>query len=247
MKQAETKMLVINILTVAAFLFVGSAIAAKGGNKPPKPGGGNDCNLEFDAVFRDGVTPKDGLVSDGQGSYVANGGTGFRLDTNGSIKLEKRNDTRFVWVDFSAANVCDDNNNFAPAGFCKSLKGIDLRFEHQVQDPDMCPLVIDESTDMVIRVGFEAEPGRTLLNGDSDSGSGVTAFSLSYGCVGPRLDPLDAYDPGVVTKTGEHSWTIEGFTACLHTNLGNILKDSNGEVVYLDMPFLISITDVNSP
>ena len=102
MKHPASKFLIIRLLVLATIMFVGSAMAAKGGNKPPKPGdgGGNDCNLEFDALFRDAdVTqnsPKDGLVSDTGGSYVANGGTGFRLDTNGSIKLERKNDTRFV-------------------------------------------------------------------------------------------------------------------------------------------------------
>jgi len=72
---------------------------------------------------------------------------------------------------------------------------------------------------------------------------------LNYGCVGPRLDDDDAQPLGAagkVTKTGDHSWTIEGFTACLHTNLGNILKDGSGNVVYLNMPFFITITDVSS-
>ena len=247
MKHPTTKFLVIRLLVLATIMFVGSAMAAKGGNKPPKPGsgGGNDCNLEFDAVFRD--AGNNGLESDTQGSYVAAGGTGFRLDTNGSIKLERKNDTRFVLVNFAAAGVCA-NDNFDPAGFCEKDKGIDLRFEHQVQSPDMCPLILGtvDSMPMVIRVGFEADSGHTLLNGGSSPGSGATTLSLNYGCVGPNLDPDHAQDPGVVTRLDAHTWTIEGTKACLHTNLGSILKDGNN-VVYLDMPFLITITDVNKP
>lgn len=250
MKNPTTKLLIIKILTIAAIMLAGSAMAAKGGNKPPKPGdgGGNDCSLDFEAVFRSAAS--DGLVGDGQGSYVAMGGTGFRLDTNGSIKLERKNDTRFVYVDFSAAGVCaDENDNFAPAGFCAKLKGIDLRFEHQVQSPDMCPLILGpaDPMDMVIRVGFEADSTHTLLNGGSSPGSGATTLSLNYGCVGPNLDLTYAQFPGLVTRVDAHTWTIEGSKACLHTNLGNILKDGSNNVVYLDMPFLITITDVNAP
>lgn len=230
----------VNILLIALSLLLcfGQALA-KG---KPGGGGGNACDWEFDADFRD--ESGDGLVSDTLGSYVAFGGTGFRLDTNGSQKLERKNDTRFIFVDFSVAGVCEDGN-FAPAGFCQALKGVDLRFEHQAEDPDMCPLQPGESMPMSIRLSFNADAGHTLLN-PALNGSGTTALSLGYGCTHPNLDPSDKADLGLLTRLDEYTWTIEGFSACLFTWGGSKLVDEYGNTVYLDMPFEITIVDVNA-
>ena len=95
----------VNILLISlSLLLCIGQIQAKG-----KPGGvgGNACDREFEAEFRDRDDPSDGVVSDTLGSYVAFGGTGFRLDTNGGGKLERKNDTRFIFIDFSAAGVCE--------------------------------------------------------------------------------------------------------------------------------------------
>ena len=134
----------------------------------------------------------------------------------------------------------------APAGFCEGLKGIDFRFEHWVGDPDMCPLQPGQSMPMNFVVSFESDPGHTLIN-ENQKGQDSTELALSYGCTYFTLDPADQKFPGLLTRVDEYTWLIEGDKACLHTWGGTKLVDTSGETVYLDMPFEITIVDVNAP
>lgn len=226
------------------------------GDEPPVDPG--SCNLDFEANFRDLITDPltdDGLIGDGQGTYVAAGGTGFRLDTNGSIKLERKNDTRFVIIDFEADELCIEGASaFPAAGFCTEPKGIDLRFEHQVQElPGLCSLDANSNPTMrmVVGVAFEADPGHTLGN-TGQNGNGATTLVLSYGCLGSNTPPgyASEVNQALVTRLDEFTWTIEGERACLTTHSGNTLTHQDGGEtvpVWLNMPFLITIVDVNAP
>ena len=217
-----------------------------------KPDNGAPCNLEFEASF-DNLT-EDGLSSDGLGSYTAGGGEGFRLDTNGSIKIERQNDTRFVNIDFLAAGDCDPTDVHNPtgaAGFCSKEQGVDLRIEHQVQERyGLCNLEPGESVDQAVYAQFEAEAGGKLenvsKNGRTESGAGVP-LTLNYGCLWFKVDPDVRAFPAVVTRLDHYTWRIEGDYACLHTNLGQYMTDESGNIVYLYMPFGLTIVDVNAP
>ena len=99
---------------------------------------------------------------------------------------------------------------------------------------------------MSIRVNFEAEPGNTLIN-PALQGNHVTGLSLGYGCTHHNLDPSDKAHLGLVTRIDEYTWTIEGFKACLFTWGGSKHVDEWGNTVYLNMPFKITIVDVNAP
>jgi len=213
---------------------------------------GNECKFDFEATFDDAET--DGVVSDEEGSYVAWGGAGLRLDTNGSIKLERRNDTRFIYIDFRAAGVCTnvddgnpDNDAFGAAGFCHEFKGVDLRLEHQLEEPNICSIQPGSHREMIIKVNFEADQGNTLLNGGQiPKRGGATTLTLNYGCVAPRLDPADQASPGLVTRVNDSTWTFEGEWACLHTNLGDMYEDGDENTWYLYMPFKITFVDVDA-
>jgi len=227
-------------------------------------GGGNDCNLEFEAIL-DGL-PGDGVFPDeeGDGSYVAIGGPGFRLDTNGSMKLERNNDTRFVYIDFLTAEVCanaDDsissNDTFEPTGFCHEWKGIDLRIEHEKQNFDgLCSIEPGGSKPATIFIKFLSGPDiteGTLTNefkNGKDNSRGPIELQLNYGCEHLRTNP-DDFNPDNqatihrLTDFGGSSWYIEGQRACLTTNLGHTWVDGNGAAIWLEMPFGITIVDVN--
>ena len=246
-------------------------VEAKGDTQP------NDCMYDFEAYFADG--PNDGVKSDTAfhlevlgspeefGSYVAFGGTGMRLDTNGSMKLERKNDTRFVWIDFEANGACDSNNAQNPAGavgFCSELKGVGMRIEHQVQEPqglcsiepyDDSPLPSAHSMLQTVRIGFLGGPDSTPLLQELDlNGKGGStepdSFLLNYGCQGPRIDPGDwrLDDRVLITRMDDHTWLFEGQWACLTSQLGNIMVDDQvpPEPVRLSMPFALCIVDVTA-
>jgi hypothetical protein len=225
--------------------------------------------LDFDATFddlsdEDSGDWVDGVRSDGNGPYYAFGGTGLRLDTNGSMKLEANNDPRFITIDFSRAVTCDlnDPNNAAgAAGFCMAEKGSDMRFEHQVQvlqDNGLCLLGSGDSMRVSMGFTFLQSPGGSLTNefkNGRQNGDGSTALKLNYGCQGSNLLQSDlriGANGGndyraVVTRIDEFSWRIEGEWACLHTHLGHKLENAEGNTVYLQMPFGLTIVDVNAP
>jgi len=232
----------------------------------------SECMLDFDAEFDD--LEEDGVYSDGiDVPYYAFGGTGLRLDTNGSMKLERSNDTRFVTIDFSkttddSGNVLDCSRNdahspFGAAGFCTEQKGVDMRFEHQVQvleENGLCLQGLGEVNARRISMGFLflQSPGGLLANefkNGKQNGDGSTALKLNYGCQGPNLlqDDLRIGQNGqndyraVVTRVDDYSWRIEGEWACLATNLGHKLEDAAGNTIYLRMPFGLTIVDVNAP
>jgi len=234
-------------------------VQAKGDTQP------NDCMYDFEAFFADAET--DGLQSDGGGSYVAFGGAGMRLDTNGSMKLERKNDTRFVWIDFEANGECDSTNaqNFAGAtGFCSEEKGVDMRIEHQVQEPQgLCsiepydPSLSPDAYSMLqtMKIGFLGGPDSTPLlqeldlNGN-DGSTESDSFILNYGCQGLRIDPLisqdHAADRVLITRMDEHTWLFEGEWACLTSQLGNIMVNDLDEPIRLNMPFALCIVDVTA-
>ena len=236
-------------------------VEAKGDTQP------NDCMYDFEAFFADAST--DGLQSDGGGSYVAFGGAGMRLDTNGSMKLERKNDTRFVWIDFEANGTCSSTSAQNPAGatgFCKAFKGVDMRIEHQVQEPQgLCsiePYVetslqepADYSMLQTVKIGFLGGPDSTPLLQELDlNGNGGStepdSFILNYGCQGLRIDPLisqnHAADRVLITRMDEHTWLFEGERACLTSLLGNIMVDGSDVPIRLDMPFALCIVDVTA-
>jgi len=242
----------------------------------------SDCMLDFDATFDDLFATDewvDGVRSDNdyagfdlqfdEGPYYAFGGTGLRLDTNGSMNLENNKDTRFITVDFSNSNsdgcdVADSHNPAGAAGFCVAKKGTDMRFEHQVQDlKDNGLCLLEESGEpMRVSMGFSflQSPGGMLINefknGRQNGGSNsTTTLRLNYGCQALNLlqsdlrigqNGQDDYR-AVVTRVGQYTWRIEGEWACLHTNLGHKLEDSAGDTIYLRMPFGLTIVDVNAP
>lgn len=246
----------------------------------------SDCMLDFDAFFddADNIDPEtgewlgwlDGVRSDNaydengtlvsnKGPYYAFGGTGMRLDTNGSQILERKNDTRFLTIDFTANGECDRNNPHNPggaAGFCTELKGVDMRFEHQVQELEengLCLLEPGESMRISVGILFEQSSGPALLSNEfkngKQNGDGIADIRLNYGCQAPRLlqsdlrigpAPLPDYRT-VVTRVDEYTWRVVGQTACLHTNLGYKLENTAGETLYLQMPFGLTLVDVNAP
>ena len=234
----------------------------------------SECNFNFEATFDDVVNGNaDGIRSDDSLYYDAIGGKGFRLDTNGSIKLERRNDTRFIMIDFSNAlqgsadcDVSDPNNAAGAAGFCNELQGVDLRLEHQIQDLEttgLCTIEWDPTQDpaedpdkLAVRLSFEAEAGGLLRNPSKNGrdDGGVVALSLNYGCLAPRLEQSVMKDEYLaeVTREGPGTWRIVGEYACLHTNLGHMLRAEPGEdgslgaPIYLYMPFGLTIVDVET-
>ena len=233
----------------------------------------NDCMFDFEGYFADGAN--DGVYSDGLGPYVAGGGKGMRLDTNGSQKLERRNDTRFLTIDFSRSGYCspdgdlptDPSNPAGAAGFCLEEKGVDMRIEHQVQEPQgLCSIVPynaalppnDYSMLQSVGIQFEGGPVATplleefILNGGGGS-TEPNGIKLNYGCQGPRIDEAD-YDLAnrvLITRMDEYTWLFEGDSPCLTTQLGNIMRyvdgEQAGEPVTLDMPFALCIVDDNAP
>lgn len=247
--------------TVKAIVMVASMIAVSGPLHAGKPVRA-ECSFDFEASFDD--LGGDALRSDEKGSYPAIGGQGFRLDTNGSQKSERTIDDRRVWIDFSVdpnvdCDTPDANDPSVAAGFCTELKGIDLRFEHQVQElPGLCSLGPDQSMLMALRVAFLSDPGGTLRpifkNGRDSSEEQIT-LNLTYGCLHPNLEQGDIDPDGraEVTRVGDANvWRIEATRACLHTNLGQKLQDVNPdtgelETVYLQLPFGLTIVAVDSP
>jgi hypothetical protein len=234
-------------------------VEAKGDTQP------NDCMYDFEAFFADADTY--GLKSDGFGSYVAFGGAGMRLDTNGSMKLERKNDTRFVWIDFLANGACDSDNAQNPAGatgFCNAWKGVDMRIEHQVQEPQgLCsiePYVetsLQEPEDysmlQTVKIGFLGGPDSTPLLKELDlNGNGGStepdSFILNYGCQGLRIDSANwqEQDRVLITRMDEHTWLFEGERACLTSQLGNIMVNDLDEPIRLNMPFALCIVDVTA-
>jgi hypothetical protein len=179
---------------------------------------------------------------------------GFRLDTNGSMKLEGAHDDRKIIVDFGVHGCYDpaDPDPSSPsiaAGFCQALKGSDIRIEHQVQDPyGLCVLDIGESVDQGFVVSFRADDGGTLIDPDR-KGKGPEPLRLNYGCQGNQLG-TSHYRPGwraTVTRHSEYQWSIVGTTACLQTQLGVLWDDAHGDPVPIYMPFHIHITRVGAP
>jgi len=222
------------------------------------------CSFEFEAEFRDAVD--DGIRTDypedNPKSYVASGGEGFRLDTNGSQKIERKNDTRWVTIDFSADAVCDPalNPGAVAAGFCSELKGVDLRIEHQVQvRPGLCSLdweVLEENSMLQTVVisflndpdGLDGDPGGLMIDPD-DNGPGPQSLKLSYGCQAQFLD-ASYFDPGLqalVTRTSENTWTIEGSKACLVTQLSFPLQEPGVTPTIVNMPFKLTIVSQGAP
>jgi hypothetical protein len=233
-----------------------------GGEPPPDEGSpSSDCRLDFSAVFRD--ADDDGVQSDGE-PYAAFGGTGMRLDTNSSQKLERKNDTRFVWVDFSVPAYCDaggllpddPHNPAAAAGFCSDSKGVDMRIEHQVQEPQgLCSIepyeeslpVSAYSMLQTVKIHFQGGPDPLLKELD---GSESPSFILNYGCQGLRIDPAISikFEPYrvLITRLDQHTWIFEGEEACLTTQLGNVMTDENGPI-HVNMPFALCIEDIDGP
>jgi hypothetical protein len=232
----------------------------------------SDCNLEFDAAFDDAFDAESGWLdgvrndNDSLGDYYAFGGTGMRLDTNGSQSLERKNDTRFLTIDFNVSGDCDTsdpNNPGGAAGFCEELKGADMRFEHQVQElvPNgLCLLDPDDplNSSMRVTVGilFQQTAGDYLLGEQPRKGTG--AVRLNYGCQAQFLlqghqrigqNGLPDYR-AEVTRIDRYTWRIEGVNACLHTQYGDILKVSDSpsaSAQYLNMPFGLTLVDPNAP
>lgn len=218
------------------------------------------CNFNFEAIFDD--LPEDAITSDGLGFYNAIGGYGFRLDTNGSQKMERQNDTRFIRINFSNAmpddlecDLSDVNNVAGAAGFCNELQGVDMRIEHQIQDLEnigLCSLEPGASRHLAIRLGFEAEPGALLQNpfkNGKQNGSETPALSLNYGCLAPNLEQGDLDELQnwpLVSRLDEMTWRIEGNRACMHTHLGHKLVDSDGHTIYVNVPFGLTIEIVDA-
>jgi len=202
-------------------------------------------------------TQQTGLRSDTEGPYPAIGGMGFRLDTNGSMKLETVRDERKIVVDFDAHSLCptvndpDPDHPFTAAGFCLDMKGSDMRIEHQVQDPyGLCVLQPGESVSQGFVVNFQADDGGTLID-PNRNGKGPEPLRLNYGCRGNQTGS-DYYEPdweATVTRHSEWKWSIVGWTACLETQLGKIWGvDSTGDLpIEIHMPFRIDITRVDAP
>ena len=229
----------------------------------------SECNFNFEAEFDDlqddGVTSDEGVTSL-DGIYDAGGGKGFRLDTNGSQKLESRNDSRFVRINFSNAmpdnSSCDEediNNAAGAAGFCDQFKGIDLRIEHQIQDLEeygLCTMKVGDERRLAMRLGFQSEDGALLqdvFKNGKQSGSGTPALSLSYGCLAPNLLQADIDDLKnwpLVSRIDDVTWRIKATRACMHTTHGHKLEsvddDGNVETIYLEMPFGLTIKIVES-
>jgi len=202
-------------------------------------------------------TRQTGLRSDGKtaehGPYPAIGGMGFRLDTNGSMKLETDRDERKIVVDFDAHSLCPTSDPYHPAtaaGFCINMKGSDMRIEHQVQDPyGLCVLQPGESVPQGFVVSFLGDDGGTLID-PNRKGNGPEPLRLNYGCRGNQTGS-DYYEPdweATATRHSQCEWSIVGTTACLETQLGEIWGvDSTGQPMEILMPFRIDIRRVDAP
>ena len=187
----------------------------KGGSKPG--GDTTGCQLDFDVAFADAAT--DGVVSDLLGLYqhmidkvtaATGSGPGFRLDTNGSQKLEGAGGTRELCIDL------DEDGVIATAGECS---GVDLRFDKTVPNDDgsfgldLCSLTsVGDSGTVGLEISFLNDTGdRRML-------SYVTQCWDRDG----NLDPASASEKVTVTRTsvsvdgvGADEWTVVGNTACL--------------------------------
>lgn len=221
-------------------------------------GGGNDCNLQFDATFYPQPST-DGLRSDTGYEYHAEGGVGFRLYTTGGA-----DSSRQVLIDFAANNqFCDEKaqdplNPGEAAGFCMAVKDVDMRIERQVQqiDLDLCSLdpVPDPSTGdpdsfrRTIVVNFESGPVDQYSLVDPDRRGNPKkpqALKLSYGCEAQFVPSnyLDSSARALVSRVGD-TWTIVGERACLMTQTGEVLL-SGDEPIWFNMPFGLNMVKTN--
>jgi hypothetical protein len=191
------------------------------------------CQIDFDAVFDD--LGLDGVRSDGKGAYSAftGSGPGFRLDTNGSQKLERKNDDRKVTIDFSS-QPCS-GGWFENVGFCEELKGIDMRFDLTTGGLDLCSLPAGgESGSVTLHLGFLA----------ADNSSRV----LSYGCLAGEGGPVIGNSAeAAVARIDGTTWYITGQSACLRDGgiFGSIVDGTDDNP--LSVPFGLTITAVGAP
>ena len=171
------------------------------------------------------------------GPYTAFTGNapGLRLDTNGSIQIEKRNDDRKLLFDFGAGQACS-GGWFDHLGFCADTSGADLRFEFGGGfGLDLCSLVPGGASGVV------------PLHAKFLDASGDPA-TLSYGCIDePQGVLIGNALQAEVQRLDEWTWRIVGQTACLHDGgfYGAIVDGT--DVGPLNMPFGLTLVDENAP
>lgn len=199
----------------------GATLLARGGGGGGggKPGGEEGCKVEFDLTLSDALpvhTDGGGIYSNGvdRVAVFTGSGPGFRFDTNGSQKLEARNDERWIRLDFTGTAW---EGIVAPG----DDKGTDLRFSNQGPGLDLCAMPIGSSGEVGVDLPFEASDGTV-----TGLKYGGTTFSGGV-CTAPKA---------TVTRTSQTTWDMaSGATACV-VRAGNILDQS------VAMPFALTIT-----
>ena len=210
-----------------------SPVQVARGGFPGPPDGGDDttqeCQIGFDLTLDD-TQP---VRSDGGDQYqdaidkvqVSTGsGPGFRFDTNGNQKLQGRNDTRLVTLDFTgtAGEGLTDPN--VPTG-------IDFRFDIQPsansdEGLNLCALDINNGVGTVSAKIRFAVPG--TKEGYRLRYGGITSTGNDCGALG--VEEIK------VTRKGETTWElVSGPTACLLPDRGEIMA-------VIAMPIAFTIT-----
>ena len=188
-----------------------------------------ECQIGFDLTLDDSKPVR----SDGGDQYqdaidkvqVSTGsGPGFRFDTNGNQKLQGRNDTRLVTLDFTgtAGEGLTDPN--VPTG-------IDFRFDIQPsansdEGLNLCALDINNGVGTVSAKIRFAVPG--TKEGYRLRYGGITSTGNDCGALG--VEEIK------VTRKGETTWElVSGPTACLLPDRGEIMA-------VIAMPIAFTIT-----
>ena len=167
--------------------------------------GGNQCAFGLSVVFADAAGDK--LRSDVGRAYVdglekvmafTGSGPGFRLDTNGSARLEGAGGVRTLLIDFNGVT------SIPPAPFSSANKGVDLRFYLNDGALDLCSLSVGSSGTVGLTVAFEV----IGMMGDQ--------MTLTYGVPQDQNNLGNIIGARVnVTRTGTSTWTVAGQTAGL--------------------------------
>lgn len=195
-----------------------------------------------DATTADGAVFTDGVVSDGIRLYqnevdkviaLTGSGPGFRLDTNGSQKIEGGRATRELCIDLDEDGVIDQGEVGDPADECS---GVDLRFNRSGVDGnvglDLCSLQnVGDFGTVGVDIGF-------LLNGDRHTLSYIDGCPDQDGAQSDSASSVTVMRTKAVAEGDDvDEWTVAGDTACLRT--GGIFGASLGDVT---APFEMTLT-----
>ena len=140
--------------------------------KPDNPGGGNGgntCDLRFDLT----ITPTTSIDDDNGGTYsngtdrvaIFGGDGGWRFDTNGSQKLDMKNDVRKVSL--TVAGEADGTPRGIDMRFAQNSAGLNFCDLANVGDSGQVPVILmftaDDGSRGTVRYGGQTLDGNTCL------------------------------------------------------------------------------------